>query len=133
MEGNYLYSINFSNSEHRGTSQLYAIGDELFFQNSGESGFYYFKADEFVDFYPDDAIKNIGVDLTTDKSEYRSEKDHNGNCYRIEGASIMKEDQNGGESILIHRASWLQLYQNNSFVIIMIVAFFCMILIIKHT
>lgn len=132
LNGNYLYSINFSNSDHRGTSQLYAIGDELFFQNSGKSGFYYFKADEYVDFYPNDTIKNIGVDLTTNRSDYRSEKDHNGNCYKIEGASIMKEDLDGVETVLIHRSSWLQLYQNNTFIIMMIVAFFCMVFIVKR-
>lgn len=132
LTGNYLYSINFSTIRHRGTSQLYAVGDELFFQNGGQSGFYHFKSDEFVDFYPDDTIEDIGVDLPTHRSDYRSETDCDGNCYRIEGASIIKEDPNGIESVLIHRASWLQLYQNNSFLIIMIVAFFCMVLVIKH-
>ncbi len=132
LRGSYLYSINFPNNGHRGTSNLYAMGDELLFQIGGHSGFYYFKSDQFVGFYPDKTIKEIGVNLTTNCSDYRSEKDSNGNSYRIDGASIIREDPTGVETVFIRRASWLQLYQNNSFAVIMIVSFFAMAFIIKR-
>lgn len=131
LNGSYLYSIHFSNIRHRGVSHLYAKEDELFFQNSGQSGLYYFKSDQFVDFFPDDEVENTLLPFSANKPEYRSEQDSAGNSYRIEGANIIKEDRNGDKSIFIHRASWLYLYQNNSFLIIMITAFFSMVFIIK--
>lgn len=55
LQGEYQYTINFSNRRRNGISGLSAQGDEMYYRDSwDEYEIYYFKDDQFVKMLTDD-------------------------------------------------------------------------------
>ena len=109
LQGNYQYTINFSNRRRNGLSSLCAQGDEMYYRDTWDkSEIYYFKDDQFVKMLTDDE-QSVLYD-TAWQNGFRHEDD-DGNTYYLSGVNIMKQMPDGTQTVLVARPFLLNLFQ----------------------
>ena len=109
LQGNYQYTINFSNRRRNGLSSLCAQGDEMYYRDTWDkSEIYYFKDDQFVKMLTDDE-QSVLYD-TAWQNGFRH-NDDDGNTYYLSGVNIMKQTPDGTQMVLVARPFLLNLFQ----------------------
>lgn len=109
LQGNYQYTVNFTNERRKFGYGIYAKGNEMYYPNALDNSIvYYFKDDQFVKILTDGERCNISLDSSCKRND-----DDDGNTYFLSGVNIMKQAPDGTQTVLIARPFLLNLFQTN--------------------